>query len=146
MLTIPRGRETVNRLQTLLNATFCARDELYAASDALDQTVQGTICRWLGDRLGGNSATLQQIIAASGAKPVDPRSSQAAKEKLASISAADGSDGALKAAELTEHELTERYDQAIRQLEDQEILALLAWQRREAEMADRVLRSLKPPA
>jgi hypothetical protein len=145
MLNSPRDHETVNQLQSLLNATFEARDELYVVAQTLGQSDQSRICRWLGDRLGGHAATLQQIIAASGARPNDPRSTETTASKLEAISQQRGAGAVLNAAEQTEHALTEKYDQVIELIGDREIIGLLKLQRREADIADCILRSLGAP-
>lgn len=146
MLTTPRDRSTIDRLQRLLDKLFGTRDEFYVAAEALSDADQRHILHWFGDRLGGHAADLQQIIAAGGAHPVAPRSQSKTAERLTSIQSRAGDHGVLDAAEKMEQGLAAQYDQAIEQLEDQEVVSLLGKQREESEFADSVLRGLKKSA
>jgi uncharacterized protein (TIGR02284 family) len=142
MPTTARDRQTVDRLQGLLNETFEARDALYAAADRLSDSDGKTICRWLADRLGAHAATLQQLIAATGAYPAEPRAGRLLEQEIETVRAEAGDDGVLNLAEDTEHKLVTQYDAAIKRLRDREVRNLLSRQRSESEFADCVLRKL----
>lgn len=146
MLTTPRDRSTISRLQRLLDELFRTRDEFYVAAEALSNADRRYILHWFGDRFGGHAANLQQIIAAGGAHPVEPRSQTETAEHLALIQSQAGDRGVLDAAEQMEQVLARQYDQAIEHLEDQEVASFLGKQREESEFADSVLRSLKKSA
>jgi hypothetical protein len=142
MLTAPRALETVECLQSLLNQTFRMRDLLYAASEAVHDGDQVRILKWLGDRIGGHAATLEQIILANGEYPVDPDSSESFEVDLQAASRGGGDHEVLNLAELAEYSMLTEYDSAIDRTHDVEIKDLLYWQRGESEFADCVLRSL----
>jgi len=143
MLTIPRDHSTIDRLQALLNEMFRARDELYAAAESLADADESYICRRLADRLGGQAADLQQIIIASGFRPVEPRSQGDVEAMRASIRSQPSDRGILEIVGQVEQLLTEQYDLAIEHLDDLEVADLLSKQREEAEFADCVVRRLK---
>lgn len=142
MLHSPRDHQTVDCLQSLLGETFQVRDDFYAASERLSNADRRRICRWFGDQLGGQAATLQQVITASGASPRAPNSSQKAEEKFESLGDQVADDVVLCTAEQQESTLLKRYNSAIEAVEDREIEGLLRRHMRESEMADCVLRSL----
>ena len=142
MLTQPRNRTTLDALQTLLTEVFKARDELYAAADALCDTDESYICRRFADHLGGHAADLQQISCASGVQPSEPQSEDDHLELLASIQEQHASGSGLIAAVHVEHSLAEQYRRVMGLLEDAEIMSLLEKQREDIELADCVLRRL----
>jgi hypothetical protein len=141
MLTTPRDRATVERLQELLVVIFDARDRLYEASESLADTDLSYICHMLGDQLGGEAADLQQIISASGVEPIDTywRIGKEAKNKT-------GDGDILESAERIERLVMERYKRAIRCLTDNEVAGLLNRQRQNAQFAECVLRHLEHAA
>lgn len=142
MLTTPRDDQTVDRLQSLLNDTFEARDTLQAAANRLRDSDRRTICRWLANRMGGHAATLQQVIAASGVHPAEPHASGRVEKEIEFAQAEGGDAGVMNAAEKTEQRLVTRYDATIERLHDREVQSLLSQHRSESEFADCVLRKL----
>lgn len=146
MLTVPRDPTTVDRLQELLDGIFTTRDQFYAAADSLADGDERYICRWLGNRLGGHAADLQQIITASGVRPTLPQSQRDRGEIFETIQTQAGDRGVLNAVNRVEQLLTEKYDRTIERVADQQVAGLLSRQREESQFADCVLRKLKPPA
>ena len=142
MLSVPRDHTTIDQLQELLDDVFAARDELYAAADLIEEADRRFICRWFADRLGGHAAFLQQVVAASGVAPVDPRTERGQLNIRAACQSEAGDGAVLDVAARIEHVLNERYAVAINCLADQQVASLLAEQREELEFADCVLRSV----
>lgn len=144
MLTTPRDESTVTRLCELLPQLLKARDELYAAVDLIRDPEIQAICRWMGDRHGGHAAVVEQIIAAScgSANVTEPDYSAT---DVDSMLAKMGPPNLLWAIERCEHDVTERYDEAIREIKDLDVRDLLVRQRDDSVFADCVLRNLRTP-
>jgi hypothetical protein len=143
MLTAPRDRCSVDSIQDLLVELFRVRDSLSASADMLADVDQCFICRKLSSQIGGNAADLQQIVFASGALPVEPRSDYSVRKSLSTALKRNGPPGVLKKVEHAERVLFEKYEQAMRRLDDPELTGLLEKQREDIEFADRVLSRLK---
>ncbi len=142
MLTIPRDHCTVHQLQGLLGEIFRARDELYAASSSLSEEDASHICRRLGDQMGGCAADLQQIITASGTRPVGPRRERSGRSSSVPVACRSGDRLVVDAAERIAKIITEQYAAMMRQLADQEVADLLVRQCEQFQFANCVLRTM----
>lgn len=135
---------TLRKLQTLVEANFTGRDELYAAAKSLNDEDRKNVCRKLAEHLAGHAAELQQILAACGADPAGPLDTHALAESLFDLTKATrGAHGVLHAAESCERILKQEYDQAIQATGDREAEALLQKQRDDVEFGEQVLRGMK---
>ena len=64
--------KTLAKIQKMIEANYCGRDELYSAAEFVDDQARERICRRLADYLAANAIELQQIVAASGVDPAGP--------------------------------------------------------------------------
>lgn len=138
-------QDTLRLVEGLVAANFSARDDLYAAAKALDDDALAEICRRLAENLGGNAADLQQWLMSAGEEPSEPsevvRRLQQVVIQL--LKERHGSTSVLAEVETSEHELKERYDQAIENAEDSDVEELLRRQRDDVEFGERVINKVK---
>ncbi len=95
--------------------------------------------------LASHASELQQLLLASGAKPVSkeeiPEIAETALLEL--LRAANGARGVMAAAEHHEHAVKDAYDVAVQSATDPDAKAILERQREDVEFGERVLRCLQ---
>lgn len=134
-------QNTVERIRELVRGNFSARDDLYAAAHALDDEALREICTRLADRLGGNAADLQQLLVTTGEDPAEPneilRRLQEVVVQL--LEERHGTSSVIEEVEAAEHQLKEKYDEAIEGTPDRDVGEILKRQRDEVKFGENVL-------
>jgi uncharacterized protein (TIGR02284 family) len=138
--------QTLDRIQQLISANFAVRDELYAAARSLDDEARQQVCRRLAEHLAGHAVELQQILTASGERPVGPLDMNSLAEALfESAKQSHGESGVLAAAVEREHNLKEDYDRALDYVSQPQAENVLKRQREGVEFGEQVLRGMSAP-
>lgn len=136
--------QTIERLRTLVAATYSGRDDLYQAAANLEDAELAAICRNLADDLAGSSAHLTQILAMHGKQPSDTGNVKAVltHEIMRLIREHERDKGILSAAKEVERGLGDQYDATIAATTNAEAQALLENQKKEVEFGEKVLRHI----
>ena len=137
-------KETLKKIQELVEVNFGMRDELYAAAKSLDNKDHERVCHRLAEYLGGHATHLQQLLISSGFDPAQPLDiDEIVNVLFDSIKKQCGTPGVLEAAEEAQRDLKHGYDRVIKESSPEEAKELLRSQRDQVEFTEQVLRSIK---
>lgn len=138
--------QMITRIEELVDASFCGRDELYAAAKTLDDERRSRICHQLAEHLAGHAIELQQLLTVNRHQPPQPIDTYAVAEAFFQLAMnRDGEAEVLKIAENCERTVKERFEKVIESAPEGDTSAILSRQRDNIEFGEQVLQSMQEP-